>query len=198
MEEYIRLEEEKARRHGKVYNWETAMYGKIWCDHKLPESSHRVPLSNHHSRSFVVALGKGLYQKICSCAVCLIRRIDPPSDMSYSVKSNLAVEFFRFNLVSRVCLRRVGQASKPSFLQDLVHLFDLYFQADCCINMVICDLVYEEFPLFRWKNPGPVALYCPPGLRMKYRLSLKNDMPLRDKIIIALINKPVFYRIIHG
>ncbi|GKA41402.1 hypothetical protein Tco_0733995 [Tanacetum coccineum] len=26
MEEYIRLEEEKARRHGKVYNWETAKY----------------------------------------------------------------------------------------------------------------------------------------------------------------------------
>ncbi|GKA92137.1 hypothetical protein Tco_0814062 [Tanacetum coccineum] len=30
MEEYIRLEEEKARRHGKVYNWETDTYGKIW------------------------------------------------------------------------------------------------------------------------------------------------------------------------
>ncbi|GJW34546.1 hypothetical protein Tco_0054578 [Tanacetum coccineum] len=30
MEEYIKLEEEKAHRHGKVYNWETAMYGKIW------------------------------------------------------------------------------------------------------------------------------------------------------------------------
>ncbi|GJU32692.1 hypothetical protein Tco_1176281 [Tanacetum coccineum] len=29
-EEYIRLEEEKARRRGKVYNWETATYGKIW------------------------------------------------------------------------------------------------------------------------------------------------------------------------
>nr|GEU88951.1 hypothetical protein [Tanacetum cinerariifolium] len=26
MEEYIKLEEEKARRHGKVYNWETATY----------------------------------------------------------------------------------------------------------------------------------------------------------------------------
>ncbi|GJY15957.1 hypothetical protein Tco_0386379 [Tanacetum coccineum] len=26
MKEYIRLEEEKARRHGKVYNWETAKY----------------------------------------------------------------------------------------------------------------------------------------------------------------------------
>ncbi|GJW15828.1 hypothetical protein Tco_0019961, partial [Tanacetum coccineum] len=29
MEEYIRLEEEKARRCGKVFNWETATYGKI-------------------------------------------------------------------------------------------------------------------------------------------------------------------------
>nr|GEU61867.1 hypothetical protein [Tanacetum cinerariifolium] len=30
MEEYIRLEEEKARRRGKVYNWETTTYGMIW------------------------------------------------------------------------------------------------------------------------------------------------------------------------
>ncbi|GJS77241.1 hypothetical protein Tco_0727122 [Tanacetum coccineum] len=30
MEEYIRLEEEKSRRHGKVLNWQTTMYGKIW------------------------------------------------------------------------------------------------------------------------------------------------------------------------
>ncbi|GJY71506.1 hypothetical protein Tco_0475209 [Tanacetum coccineum] len=32
MKEYIRLKEEKACRHGKVYNWETATYGKIWYD----------------------------------------------------------------------------------------------------------------------------------------------------------------------
>nr|GEZ48229.1 hypothetical protein [Tanacetum cinerariifolium] len=32
MEEYIRLEEEKARRRDKVYNWETDTYGKIQCD----------------------------------------------------------------------------------------------------------------------------------------------------------------------
>ncbi|GKC55354.1 hypothetical protein Tco_1078099, partial [Tanacetum coccineum] len=32
MEEYIRLEEEKARRRGKVYNWETATYDKMWYD----------------------------------------------------------------------------------------------------------------------------------------------------------------------
>ncbi|GJS70372.1 hypothetical protein Tco_0703213 [Tanacetum coccineum] len=32
MEEYIRLEEEKAQKHGKVFNWETAKYDKIWYD----------------------------------------------------------------------------------------------------------------------------------------------------------------------
>ncbi|GJX84880.1 retrovirus-related pol polyprotein from transposon TNT 1-94, partial [Tanacetum coccineum] len=32
MKEYIRLENEKARRRGKVYNWEPATYGKIWYD----------------------------------------------------------------------------------------------------------------------------------------------------------------------
>ncbi|GJU01863.1 reverse transcriptase domain-containing protein [Tanacetum coccineum] len=32
MEEYIRLEEEKAQNRGKVFNWETAKYGKIWYD----------------------------------------------------------------------------------------------------------------------------------------------------------------------
>ncbi|GKF43500.1 hypothetical protein Tco_0130052, partial [Tanacetum coccineum] len=29
MEEYIRFEEEKSRRRGKVFNWKTAKYGKI-------------------------------------------------------------------------------------------------------------------------------------------------------------------------
>nr|GEV00813.1 hypothetical protein [Tanacetum cinerariifolium] len=30
MEECIRLKEERAHRYGKVYNWETTMYGMIW------------------------------------------------------------------------------------------------------------------------------------------------------------------------
>ncbi|GKB94137.1 hypothetical protein Tco_0980274 [Tanacetum coccineum] len=32
IEEYIRLKEEKAQKRGKVFNWETAKYGKIWYD----------------------------------------------------------------------------------------------------------------------------------------------------------------------
>ncbi|GKD13258.1 hypothetical protein Tco_1197665, partial [Tanacetum coccineum] len=35
MEEYIKLEEEKAHKHGKVFNWQTATYGKIRVDEDL-------------------------------------------------------------------------------------------------------------------------------------------------------------------
>ncbi|GJS42983.1 hypothetical protein Tco_0568026 [Tanacetum coccineum] len=35
MEEYIRLEEEKAQKYGKVFNWETATYDKIWNDEDI-------------------------------------------------------------------------------------------------------------------------------------------------------------------
>ncbi|GJU19582.1 hypothetical protein Tco_1152924 [Tanacetum coccineum] len=35
MEEYIKLEEEKARRRGRVFNWETATYWKIRVDDNL-------------------------------------------------------------------------------------------------------------------------------------------------------------------
>ncbi|GKE70146.1 hypothetical protein Tco_1528218, partial [Tanacetum coccineum] len=37
IEEYIRLEEEKARRCGKVFNWETAKYGRIWYDEDVQD-----------------------------------------------------------------------------------------------------------------------------------------------------------------
>ncbi|GKD15908.1 hypothetical protein Tco_1205066 [Tanacetum coccineum] len=46
MEEYIKLEEEKACRRGKVYNWETATYGKIWYnedDHDLRSVETEIP-----------------------------------------------------------------------------------------------------------------------------------------------------------
>ncbi|GJY43822.1 hypothetical protein Tco_0432035 [Tanacetum coccineum] len=39
MEEYIRIEEEKARRRGRVFNWQTATYGKIRIDDDLHDLS---------------------------------------------------------------------------------------------------------------------------------------------------------------
>ncbi|GKC17373.1 hypothetical protein Tco_1014155 [Tanacetum coccineum] len=35
MEEYIKFEEEKARRHGRVFDWQTTTYGKIRVDNDL-------------------------------------------------------------------------------------------------------------------------------------------------------------------
>ncbi|GKD12650.1 hypothetical protein Tco_1197057 [Tanacetum coccineum] len=39
MEEYIRLEDEKARKRRKVFNWQTATYGKIRVDDDLHDLS---------------------------------------------------------------------------------------------------------------------------------------------------------------
>ncbi|GKB07124.1 hypothetical protein Tco_0835357 [Tanacetum coccineum] len=41
IKEYVLLETERALRNGKVYNWETAMYGRIWYDEDI-----------HHLKSF--------------------------------------------------------------------------------------------------------------------------------------------------
>nr|GEV95220.1 hypothetical protein [Tanacetum cinerariifolium] len=35
MDKYIRLEEEKAQKHNKVFNWKTATYGKIWDNEEV-------------------------------------------------------------------------------------------------------------------------------------------------------------------
>ncbi|GJT07680.1 hypothetical protein Tco_0842142 [Tanacetum coccineum] len=56
MEEYIRLEEEKARKRGEVFNWETARYGKIWYDkdvHNLRSVETKFPaiVFNHNLTS---------------------------------------------------------------------------------------------------------------------------------------------------
>ncbi|GJU39772.1 hypothetical protein Tco_1192729 [Tanacetum coccineum] len=46
IEEYIMLEEDKARKRGKVFNWETAKYGRIWHDediHDLRSVENKFP-----------------------------------------------------------------------------------------------------------------------------------------------------------
>ncbi|GJU61206.1 hypothetical protein Tco_1243041 [Tanacetum coccineum] len=111
MEEYIRLEEEKAHRHGKVYNWETPMYGKIWYD----EDVH---------------------------------------DLRY-VETEFPAIVFNDTLTSEVAL-----SCKPMDLKGK----KLTMLDSTCL-----------------------------GLRKKYRLSLKNDMPPRDKqsLIKSLIRDVV-------
>nr|GEU37101.1 hypothetical protein [Tanacetum cinerariifolium] len=52
MEEYIRLEEEKACRHGKVYNWETAKYAIVYNDALTSKSDFLPILCPQHIDEF--------------------------------------------------------------------------------------------------------------------------------------------------
>ncbi|GKB66981.1 hypothetical protein Tco_0928393 [Tanacetum coccineum] len=61
MEEYIRLKEEKARRNGNVYNWETAKYGRIWDDddvHNLRSQTEFLAIVFNDSLTSEVALSR--------------------------------------------------------------------------------------------------------------------------------------------
>ncbi|GKB52334.1 hypothetical protein Tco_0903087 [Tanacetum coccineum] len=61
MEEYIRLEEEKARKHGKVFNWETAKYGKIWNDDDIHD------LRSVETKFPAIAFNNEVSSKALSC-----------------------------------------------------------------------------------------------------------------------------------
>ncbi|GKD25279.1 hypothetical protein Tco_1231493 [Tanacetum coccineum] len=58
MEEYIRLEEEKAHRLGKVFNWETGTYGKIWDNEDVHDLRSIFP---------AIALNDEVSSKTLSC-----------------------------------------------------------------------------------------------------------------------------------
>ncbi|GJR63289.1 hypothetical protein Tco_1134325 [Tanacetum coccineum] len=61
MEDYIRLEEEKAQKHGKVFNWETAKYGKIWYDEDIHD------LGSVESKFPAIAFNDRVSSKTLSC-----------------------------------------------------------------------------------------------------------------------------------
>ncbi|GKC79825.1 hypothetical protein Tco_1130599 [Tanacetum coccineum] len=60
MEEYIRLEEEKARKHGKVFNWETAKYGNI-CSLNNNKIGFRIPFDESDDEDYTVVFDKNSF-----------------------------------------------------------------------------------------------------------------------------------------
>ncbi|GJR77548.1 hypothetical protein Tco_0089913 [Tanacetum coccineum] len=60
MEEYIRLEEEKSRRHGKVYNWKTAKYSKI-CTLNNNEIDFRISFDESDDEDYTVIFDKNSF-----------------------------------------------------------------------------------------------------------------------------------------
>ncbi|GKA00431.1 hypothetical protein Tco_0672981, partial [Tanacetum coccineum] len=61
MEEYIRLKEEKTRKCGKVFNWKTAKYGKIWYDEDIHD------LRSVEDEFPAIAFNDGVSSKTLSC-----------------------------------------------------------------------------------------------------------------------------------
>ncbi|GJX83046.1 hypothetical protein Tco_0332527 [Tanacetum coccineum] len=61
MEEYIRLEEEKARKRGKVFNWETAKYGKIWVSSLNDEIEFRILFDDFDDEDYTVVFDKNSF-----------------------------------------------------------------------------------------------------------------------------------------
>ncbi|GKB16036.1 hypothetical protein Tco_0849959 [Tanacetum coccineum] len=59
MEEYIRLEEEKAQKRGKVFNWETAKYGKICSLNN--EIDFRVSFDDSDDEDYTVIFDKNSF-----------------------------------------------------------------------------------------------------------------------------------------
>ncbi|GJX93250.1 hypothetical protein Tco_0347836 [Tanacetum coccineum] len=58
MEEYIRLKEEKARRHGKVYNWETAKYVSSLNNN---ENDFRISFDESEDEDYTVIFDKNSF-----------------------------------------------------------------------------------------------------------------------------------------
>ncbi|GKE99112.1 hypothetical protein Tco_0022463 [Tanacetum coccineum] len=147
------------------------------CDHKHPEHLHLVPLSNHYNRSSAVVLGKGLFQTICSCVVCLIRRIleklalAVEIDLTWS-RGFVSVELGRLPnplscktlLICPICISKVLieahwfliAASVEARISLIMFEFSSCLLADSAINLVsdssrfVLRSGYEEFPLFCW------------------------------------------------
>nr|GEV98284.1 hypothetical protein [Tanacetum cinerariifolium] len=127
MEEYIRLEEEKACRRGKVYNWKTATYGNIWYNEDV-----------HDLRFFEIEFPAIVFNDELSF------------EKNFRVNPRLTSTL---GFLMQVLIRRI--------------LGNGY-----CVHS---QLIGKD------SVSGLLVYELPSSLRKKYRLSLKNDMPPRDK-----------------
>ncbi|GKB39844.1 hypothetical protein Tco_0884786 [Tanacetum coccineum] len=90
MEEYIRLEEEKARRRGKMYNWETATYGKIWYDEdvhdlKSVETEFSAIVFNDSLTSEVTLTGEPMVSPLNDNKIDFRISFDESDDEDYTI-----------------------------------------------------------------------------------------------------------------
>ncbi|GJU85742.1 ABC transporter G family member 35-like protein isoform X3 [Tanacetum coccineum] len=88
MEDYIRLEEEKAQKHGKVFKWETTKYGKIWYDEDIHD------LGSIETEFPDIAFNDGvLSEKTLSCEL---------TDHVKEISTNISKEFTNMEILKKI------------------------------------------------------------------------------------------------
>ncbi|GJT81925.1 hypothetical protein Tco_1056267 [Tanacetum coccineum] len=106
IEEYIRLEEDKARRHGKVYNWGTATYGRNWYDddvHDLRSVETKFPaiVFNDTLTSEVALSCEPMVSSLDDNKVDFRISFDESNDEDYTVNTYTPYPLFFASIIGR-------------------------------------------------------------------------------------------------
>nr|GEW02790.1 hypothetical protein [Tanacetum cinerariifolium] len=190
MEEYIRLEEEKARRRDKVYNWETAMYSKILYDedvHDLRsvETEFPVIVFDNALTSKVTPSYEPMVSPLNDNKIYFRISFDEFDDEDYTViydENSFSYKIIYVDNLKTDSKNDNDKVNMPSFSSpglEVGYFDDLDFLKD----------FEKEFPTIVYNDALTSKLDflteptdCPYlGLRKKNHLSLKNDMPSRNK-----------------
>ncbi|GKE23993.1 hypothetical protein Tco_1435505 [Tanacetum coccineum] len=141
IEEYIRLEEEKSRRSGKVYNWETATYGKIWYNedvHDLRSVETEFPaiVFNDALTSKVALLCKPMVSPLNDNQIEFRISFDEFDDEDYTViydKNSFSYKIISVNNMKMDLENDNDKVNMPSFLSSeptVCYFDDFYYFKD--------------------------------------------------------------------
>nr|GEV27515.1 hypothetical protein [Tanacetum cinerariifolium] len=150
MKEYIRLEEEKAQKCGKVFNWETAKYGKIWCDEdvhdlrsvktKLTAIVFNDELSSEKTPTLVNPRKTGLQERIW-CIRMLMEHRDDDGVMVFTSQASSRVLETRGPLIKELILEILNTLRFGEVLLNLDTSGTIQFQ----LGGATTDLVLRLF-----------------------------------------------------
>nr|GEV48508.1 hypothetical protein [Tanacetum cinerariifolium] len=190
MEEYIRLEEEKARRRGKVYNWKTATYGSIWYN----EDVHDLRFVETEFPA-IVFNDELSFEKTLSCKPTVSPfndnkidfkiSFDESDDDDYMVifdKNSFSYKVIFVNdlkMDSKNDNKKVNMPSFPSPEPTVSYFDDLDYFKD--FEKEFLAIVYNDALTSKLDFLTEPINSSYLGLRKKYCLSLRNDMPPGDK-----------------
>ncbi|GKA68149.1 hypothetical protein Tco_0768066 [Tanacetum coccineum] len=153
MEEYIRLEEEKACRRGKVYNWETATYGKIWDNedvHDLGSVENEFPAIVFNDTLISKVTQSLVFNDSLTSEVTLTCEptVSPLSDnkfdfkMSFDESDDEDYTIRKMIMIKSICLR----FHHPS-IRSVVYNDDLMSKSDSSTEPIEIPHCIDEFDL---------------------------------------------------